>query len=319
MKKSLIFAVVVFITLTSVFLWWENGKKAVDQNDKIEKIFIIEKGLSIREIANKLAREHFINDPIVFFLYVKQTGQDKRIQAGDYRLSASMNLETIVSKLTHGTLDIWVTFPEGLRAEEVADILKANFKTYNESWKDSLILQNGYIFPDTYLFQKDASIDLILKTTRNNFEKKFEIFNQSKSDRKIEDIVTIASLIEREARYGEDRPLVASVIYNRLNNGMPLQIDATVQYALGYQKDTNSWWKQNLASKDIELESLFNTYKHIGLPPSPISNPGLEALNAAILPPKSDYLYYVSDKTGHLHFTRNLEEHNKNIKKYISQ
>ena len=247
---------------------------------------------------------------------LKKLGLDKKIEAGDFRLSPSMTAQEIAQNLTHGTIDIWVTIVEGQRAEEVANTLQEKVPSYKTSWKNTLIANEGYLFPDTYLIPKDADISIIVSLMKKNFEKKFESIKNSNTNLSTPQIVIIASLIEREAKFPEDRPLVASVILNRLSLSMPLQIDATVQYALGYQKDEKSWWKKNLTFEDLKINSFYNTYKNVGLPSNPIANPGLDALEGAIKPPKTDYLYYISDKSGHLHFSKNLEGHNLNIEKY---
>ncbi|MCL4387469.1 endolytic transglycosylase MltG, partial [Patescibacteria group bacterium] len=126
----------------------------------------------------------------------------------------------------------------------------------------------------------------------------------------------VAYLIEREAKKDEDRPLVASVILNRFNIGMKLDIDATIQYALGYQEDEKRWWKKSLTLDDIKLNSPYNTYRVSGLPPTPISNPGLASLQAVVNPSDTNYLYYITDSKGINHYGKTLEEHNANIQKY---
>jgi len=129
-------------------------------------------------------------------------------------------------------------------------------------------------------------------------------------------IVIIASIVEREAKFPQDRPLVASVILNRLNAGLPLQVDATGQYALGYQTDQKSWWKTDLTDADLQVNSPYNTYLNTGLPPAPISNPGLEALKAVINAPQTNYLFYISDKNGNNHYEATADQHDADVKKY---
>jgi len=135
----------------------------------------------------------------------------------------------------------------------------------------------------------------------------------------LDEVLSIASLVEREAKFPKDRPLVASVILNRLKEGMKLDIDATIQYALGYQPNDKSWWKKELTIEDLEINSSYNTYKNAGLPPSPIANPGLLAIIAVIDAPKTEYFYYISDKQGKNHFAKTIEEHNINISKYLNK
>ncbi len=319
MRRFTVFVVVVVIGFIAGILWFQNGKAAENINDKSEKIFVIKSGSGVREVASDLKREGLIKDPIIFFLYIKLNGRDRQIQAGDYKLSPSMDLSTLSSSLTHGTLDIWVTIPEGKRAEEVAEILKEKLPSYSKSWEKNLKDNEGYLFPDTYLIPKDASIDNIISIMRENFNKKYSaIPNSSTTTLTKNEVVTIASLIEREARFSEDRPLVASVILNRLSSDMSLDIDATVQYVLGYQLDERTWWKKNLTNEDKKIDSPYNTYLNTGLPPGPISNPGYDSLNAAINPVKTNYLFYVSDSSGKNHYAKTLQEHNLNIEKYLN-
>lgn len=314
MKKIIVLLALIFAISGLFYFWWTRGTSAVNPSDKSKIIFVVKKGDGIREITQNLKEKGLIRDRVAFFLLIKKMGVDKKIEAGDFRLSPSMNASEIAENLTHGMLDIWVTVPEGKRAEEIAKILKENIPSYKDSWNYALTQNEGELFPDTYLIPRDADISLILSIMKNNFDKKYStITSNSKLSRN--EIITIASMVEREAKFPEDRPLIASVIYNRLNLGMPLQIDATVQYALGLQ-DNGAWWKKSLTADDLKIDSPYNTYKNTGLPPNPISNPGLSSLQAAANPANTDYLYYVSDKEGHNHYAKTLAEHNANIKKY---
>lgn len=315
MKRFTIIALLFVVLGGLTSLWWNNGVSAVNKNDKTQKIFVVAKGQGVRDIAKSLKEEGFIKDPVVFFLVVKRLGLDGKIQAGDFRLSPSQTAEEIARELTHGTLDIWMTVPEGYRSGEIADVLEKNMPTYKPSWRNVLNQHEGYLFPDTYLIPKDADAQLVVSLMKQNFEKKFETIANTSSLSK-EAIVIIASLIEREAKFAQDRPLVASVILNRMSIGMKLDIDATVQYALGYQEKEKRWWKRNLTKDDLAIDSPYNMYTHAGLPPTPIANPGLAALKAVIAPTQTNYLYYISDKTGHNHYAETIESHNANIKKY---
>ena len=315
MKKTsflFIFATFIFIGLS---IWWNSGISPVNKRDTTQKIFVVQKGDGIRAVANNLKKENLIRDPILFFVLVKKLGLEGKIQAGDFRLSPSQSTEEIAKNLTHGTLDIWITIPEGVRGGEIADILKKGNPGFLDSWKITLVQNEGYLFPDTYLLPRDAGINIITSIVKNNFENKIsQILIPKEFTQK--DIVTIASLIEREAKFKDDRPLVSSVIHNRLKLGMPLQIDATVQYVLGYQPLEQRWWKKNLTTEDLKINSPFNTYIHPGLPPTPISNPGISALQAAANPSSTEYLYYISDKNGRNHYAKTLDEHSDNIRKY---
>ncbi len=316
MKRFIIFFAVLVLFAGSTIIWWKNGSRAQDSANSSPQIFVVSKGEGVREIANNLKGQGLIRDPIVFFLLTKKMGVDKTIQAGDFRLNPSMNVYEIIEDLEHGTLDIWTTIPEGLRASEIAKILKDKMPTYQDYWQTELQKNEGYLFPDTYLIPRDADVNMIINILRNNFNKKYSTLDTSKSKFSQSEIVTIASLIEREARHDVDRPLVASVITNRLNLGMKLDIDATIQYALGYQANEKRWWKRSLTNIDKLLQSPYNTYRVAGLPPAPISNPGLESLRATISPAKTSYLYYITDRNGVNRYSEDLEGHNANIQKY---
>lgn len=305
----------ILLLLGGTGAWWVTAIAPVDISDKSQKTFTIEEGQGIREIANNLKAEGLINDTVAFFLLVKQMGIDENVQAGDFYLSPSMNATTIAKALQVGAFDTRVTIPEGKRAEEIADILQKNIPGFQDYWRQELVKQEGYLFPDTYSFANDASLETIITTMNQNFEKKYATIPQHTKNLTQQDIVTIASMVEREARFAEDRPLVASVILNRLGIDMALQIDATVQYALGTPQD---WWPTLTDSpKNLVPDSPYNTYTHTGLPPTPIANPGIDALNAVLTAPETNYIYYITNpETGRNVYAETLTEHNANIKKY---
>ncbi len=317
MKKIIITLILGLVLIIIGSLWWINGSLPANPLDKSPKIFIVKKGEGVREIANNLKAQGLIKDPIVFFLTTKEKGLDKLIQAGDFRLYSYMTAGQIAESLTHGTLDIWVTIPEGLRAEEIANILEKQMPSYDPSWNQELNKNEGYLFPDTYLLPRGASVDQIITIMRKNFQNKYDSIASTQTTNLSEaKTVIIASIIEREAIFEEDRPMVASVLMNRINLGMALGVDPTVQYAVGYDAATKSWWKKDLTVDDLEINSPYNTRKFAGIPPTAISNPGVSALKAALNPPDTDYLYFYSDVKGHLHFAKTLDGHEANIKKY---
>ncbi len=315
MRKIVALGAIVLILLFSYF-WWRNGNSPVNPQDKSTKLFVVEKGAGVRAVANDLKSAGLIKDPIVFFLLVKKEHKDMSIQAGDYRLSSSMNLEKILDTLTHGILDIWVTVPEGKRAEEIADILKEKIPTYDESWRKELVKNEGYLFPDTYLIPKDATVDQVISIMRNAFTTRVKEAGINPDDPQLSDKVIIASIIEKETKYPEDMPTVSSVIQNRLDSGVALQVDPSVAYALGRQAN-GKFGKAELTYDDLEVDSPYNTYKYPGLPPGPISNPGIAAIQAAFHPASTDYMYYLTDKDGHLHAAKTLQGHQANINKYL--
>lgn len=313
MKK--VTAILLIIVLAVVFLvvWWQQGTKAPEPKNEEKISFVITPGESVRSIGNNLKEQGLIKDPNVFILYVRQSGADRDIQSGSYVLSPSMKMSEIVKALKSGSVDLWVRIPEGSRAEEVAEILEENLPTYDSSWEAVLIKNEGRLFPDSYLIPKDATIDDVLRIINTNFTSRLSTINLTPDDKDLDRILIIASLIEREAKFPEDRALVAGVIENRLDEGMPLQIDASAQYAVG---TPGNWWGNPTAS-DVKVNSPYNTYVITGLPPGPIASPSLASIEAAANPKQSNYLFYVNDDSGKLHFTETFDEHNDNIEKHL--
>lgn len=306
MKLFSRFGLLLAILLAGSYFLYSQALKPVDPKASAE-IFVIPQGQNATTIAKRLKDQKLIKSTLAFRLILDRKDLTSSLQAGDFRLSRSMNLETIVDTLSHGSLDFWITFPEGLRAEEYAERL-AKVSTIDTA---EFILAakpyEGQLFPDTYLIPQTASAqDVVTLLT--------DTFAQKSPTTSAKDII-IASMIEREAKKEQDRPLVSSVIHNRLEIGMALQIDATVQYVIG---KSGNWWKQDLTFEDLKIDSPYNTYKRPGLPPKPIANPGLSALKAAASPATSDYLFYVSDSQGYNHYATDLEGHNANIDEYLN-
>lgn len=315
MKKIIIILVIFSLIVIGGGIWWNHGASAFNPADQSTKSFVIHSGASLRQIADQLKQNNLIADTTIFSLIVRENNLENKLQAGEFKLSASMSPFKIAQTLTKGSINVWITIPEGKRAAEIAGVLKTHFPQYTADWEQKLVAREGFLFPDTYLFPQDATIDQIISTMTNNFNKKYASIPTNPNNRYSQSqIVTVASLIEREAKFSQDRPLVASVIYNRLNEGMPLQIDATIQYALGTPAN---WWPILTDSGgNILPNSSYNTYTRTGLPPTPISNPGLSSLTAAIRPAQTNYFYYVSDKNGHNHYETTLKQHNADIVKY---
>jgi len=320
MKKSQIFFLIIFLFALFSYLFFKQGSLPFNKNDKSTKIFVIAPGQPLQKIIDNLQKEDLIRSKIVFYLIVKQLKIDKKIQAGDFRLSPSMNAYEIAQTLTHGTLDVWVTLIEGTRKEEMAEVL--NKKVNISELEFIRLAKEGYLFPDTYLIPKNADAQMVVNILENNFNQKFTKQMEEKGKNKSltkEQIVILASLLEREAKNFKDKKIIAGILLKRLKADWPLQIDATVQYALGYQPKEKSWWKKNLTSQDLEIDSPYNTYKNKGLPPTPISNPGLDSLTAVVeAEVETPYWYYLSDKKGVVHYAKTLEEHNLNIEKYLN-
>lgn len=323
MKRLPIFAFIfVILILTPIALnQYYNYQLRAPSSDETAKRFVIKPGQPVVQIAENLEEEGLIKNAFVFRLLVARMGIGKNIQAGDFRLSPNMPARVLAEELTHGAIDIWITFPEGLRKEEMADIVEASLKTQeNEKYVFDKVeftktAQEGYMFPDTYLIAKDAKASDVVSRLRTTFDEKIDqqlLLAGAKNNLTQQDVVTLASLIEREAKTNEERPVIAGILLNRLNAGIALQVDATVQYAKGYDSANGRWWPQITQEDYRTVDSLYNTYLHQGLPPAPISNPGIESIRAASAPADTPYMYYLHDSEGKIHYAQTIEEHNQN-------
>jgi len=318
MKKLISVVLLLIIFVFAGFLWWTDSSSPADFNNKNSIVFVVEKGKGIREISTGLKKKGLIKSPVAFFLLIKQSGLDKGIQAGKYCLSASMTMQEIIQKLTHGGVcDVTAKIIEGQRAAEIAEILRKSVPTYDSSWIAILVANEGYLFPDTYRIPIDANIEGIITQMRDNFDSKYAEIYTNNSKLPKSQIVILASLIEREAITNEERPIIAGILMNRLNAGIALQVDAAIQYAKGKNPLTNKWWEPVMLEEYRSVISQYNTYLHAGLPPGPISNPGLESLRAAANPTDTDYLYYIHDKTGQIRYAKTSREHSVNVEKYL--
>ena len=297
-KKILPILVLALLLILGVAAWWKIQTSPVDSANQTKQTFIISNGENVREIAADLKSKGLIRDEWAFLIMSKKLGIEKNIQAGSYRLSKSLSTDQIARDLTLGTEDEWITIPEGWRSEQIIEyLLSQNIASPTGIWNEE-----GKYFPETYLIPKQYSVDDVRKLMRKTFDQRApKITNEQ---------LIIASIVEREAQNSADRPLVASVILNRLNIGMKLDIDATVQYALGF-------WKKDLTIDDLKIKSPYNTYLNPGLPPGPICNPGIASINAVLNPAKTNYLYYLTDKNGVTHYAATLDQHNANVAKYL--
>jgi UPF0755 protein len=318
MKRFIVFILLIIIIVLGSFLWWGNAISPADPNNKNTISFVAEKGQGVREIAAKLKTLGIIRSPVAFFLKIKIQGLDKNIQAGKYCFSPSMTMQEVTQKLINGgTCDIKVKIIEGKRATEIAEILKANISTYDPSWLYSLIKNEGYLFPDTYLIPADTNIETIITQMRDNFDQKYAAINTDNSKLGKSQIVILASLIEREASNDEEKPVIAGILTNRLSAGIALQVDATIQYAKGKNTTSEKWWEPVTIEEYKSVVSNYNTYLFTGLPPGPICNPGLASLSAAASPADTNYLYYLHDSNGQIHYAKTITEHEGNIRKYL--
>lgn len=247
------------------------------------------------------------------------------IEPGGYKISKSMNTRKLITVLTLEPQLKWITIPEGLRKEEIGERLAKEMHWSDadlEKWNTTYTAmeydyREGVYFPDTYLIPTDENGLATAKRMIIRFNEKFAGYPEKFSEKNIKwtTALKIASIVQREAAGKDDMPLIAGIIWNRLLNDQPLEIDATIQYARG--KVDDKWWAP-IKSTDIEnIESPYNTYKNKGLPPTPISNPGLDAIDAVLNPVETDCFYYLHDSSRTIHCARTLEEHELNIEKYL--
>lgn len=292
---------------------------------------VIPESASSREVGEILLAHNLIKSRWVFILYTRCKGVDGQLKAGEYTFLPPLSLPRIVDQLVKGQPEIVkVTVPEGYPLEQIAGLLEEKgivskdvfLREAQEGAFDYPFLADlptgparleGYLFPDTYHLSRNISAHEIIDLMLKRFLQEMESLNYARRAEQVgltlREALIIASLVEKEAKVDEERPLIAGVIFNRLRRGMPLQIDATVQYALGSHRP-------KLFYKDLEVDSPYNTYKITGLPPSPIASPGRASLLAAVNPEKTDYLYYVAKPDGTHAFAKTLAEHNANKRKY---
>ena len=277
-------------------------------------VVTVSEGSSIAEIASLFAEKHLVRSPQALQSLLRFT--NSVVVAGDYFFPQPENVIAIAHRLAngdYGIAPIKVTIPEGATAYEIANliaqqILDFDIKTFIKQAQP----QEGYLFPDTYYFQPTWNIDRIIETLTKQFQTAIKPLAPliDDSGRTLEQVVIMASLLEREARTTDSRRLIAGILWKRLDAGMPLQVDAVFPYIIG--KNTFE-----LSRLDLATSSPYNTYRYRGLPIGPIANPGLAALTATLTPIESDYWFYLSDRSGTFHYAVDYAEHKRNKAKYL--
>lgn len=277
---------------------------------------IIARGASASLVAQTLADAHIIAHPVLLRIILRLSGSDNQARAGMYRFNAPENLLTVAYRLVAGVYGIppvRVTLPEGMSTREMAERIAGVYPSISAN--DFLAAgqpYEGYLFPDTYFFPPSADAASIVKAMRANFDARTSSLSEEirLSGHSLSDVVILASLIEKEARTTVNKRIVAGILFNRLKLGMPLQVDAVFGYIYG--RDTYS-----PSAADLTVKSPYNTYTHIGLPPGPINNPGLDSIDAVLHPTKTAYLYYLVGKDGLMHYATTHAGHQANRKKYL--
>lgn len=324
--RKLILLIILFlfvITLTFVISYSSTIRKPLKSTE--DSIIIeVKQGEGFYDVLDRLDKENKLTNKLLIKVNLAIDKRKVNLTEGIYEINTNSSLEELIKSLENKDGDkdlVKLTIPEGYSIEDIAKSVEdKGICSKDEFIKDvkdyklpSFVKNNnkkrynleGYLYPDTYLIEKGSNANEVIKSMLDRFE---DVLKQAEDETKVEindedveKIVTIASMIEREARVPGDRPLISSVIYNRLEKDMKLQIDAAVIYALGYHVDV-------VLNKHLEVDSPYNVYKYKGLPVGPIANPGLDCIKAALLPEKTDYLYYIMKDDGAHYFTNNYED-----------
>lgn len=286
--------------------------------------FLVMPDESADTVALHLARAGYVRFPLVFQLAYLRESSGHRIRPGAYEISKSMDAWTIASRLVAPPYATWVKVPVGMRKEEIGDLL-ADALDWNDEERDAWTVATastspsyleGVYFPDTYFIPTDEAPALIAERMKNRFKEAFAPYADEAVKKKVPwtRVLTIASLIQREAGSVSDMPIIAGIIEKRLEKGMPLALDATLQYMEGDEE--NRWWPKPKPAASYP-DDPFNTYKRTGLPPHPIASPGLAAIEAALNPTRTDCLFYLHDSRGQMHCSPSYSGHVANINRYL--
>ena len=276
----------------------------------------IESGQSLGGIADRLEAEHVIGHPLLFEALVRMTGRANRIQAGAYLFKAPAGVANVARRVAYGDTGVTperITFTEGMASFDMARVLLSAMPGFDANAFEALAAPHeGYLFPDTYQILPGTSPAAIVERLTGTYDAKTASLapDFAASSHTQRDVIIVASLVEREAATPADRRIVAGIIWHRLSIPMRLQIDAP----FGYLHQQDSYVP---TSADTQSDSPYNTYRNDGLPPGPIANPGLDAIEAALHPTETDYLYYVTGSDGTMHYAKTFDEHKANVAKYL--
>lgn len=330
MKKLVVIATIFCLLAlsTALFAYVNLMRYATTPTDmnSVETIVTVSRGQSLKQTADILHARGLINQPLKFRLLARLKGADKRIQAGEYILASNLPPANILEMMVSGKVRLYrFTVPEGSNLNQIADIIDAaglvDRQAFLRSANDAVLVEGmgigvgsleGYLFPDTYFFPKNADVAQILETMVSRLRSEISdvwIKRAAELGLTLHEVITLASIIEKETGAPSERPLISSVFHNRLKKKMRLETDPTVIYGI---EDFDG----NLTRKHLETKTPYNTYRINGLPPGPIASPGRAAIEAALYPAQTGYLFFVSKKDGTHQFSTNLVDHNRAIRKY---
>ena len=298
--------------------------------DEHEAMITVKDNMTAREIGDELHNRDLLSHPAWFRVAASISGNGNQIKKGSYKIDSRMSMSELLSKLTSGKSEATkLVIPEGYTVQEIAreldrtrivtaeEFLEAAKKTdqlypYMNGNRDVVFPTEGFLFPDTYFIPADATADEIIKMMLDGFDHQMTASLKEKiaaRNMSVYQFISLASLVEKEAKYDEDRKPIAAVFIRRLKINMPLQSDASISYAMGTHKVAYS-------IAETQYDSPYNTYKNAGLPPGPICNPGMACINAVADAPQTDQLFFVADKEGHNHFSKTYDEHLKNVEEH---
>lgn len=311
-SKAIFFCVLTVVIFSSIISFLLLPPSNFPQ----DKVIVIKSGASLGQVSLLLSTEHVIRSRTLFEFCAMTVGGDKRIHAGQYVFKTPIGACAVAARVAEGISGIpatRITIPEGMSNKEAASIFADKLPKFDANFflSHARTLE-GYLFPDTYFFSGAETAQDVEDIMKANFDKKIEPMMPlvDSSGHSLRDVIIMASILEKEATVGEDRELVSGILWKRIGNGMPLQVDAPFLYLLGKKSS-------ELTQADLQLKSAYNTYRNRGLPGGPIGNPGMSAILMAISPKASPYLYYLSDNKGVMHYAKTFSEHVANKNKYL--
>ncbi len=308
-------SIVILVILGALLLYAYLFLIRPPSNFPIGELVTVETGRTVGELAHELKEQQVIRSPLAFKGLILLLGSDRTVRAGDYLFKEPRDVLSVARAMAAGAFGlepIRVRIPEGANTKEMAHVYDRLLQRFDaEKFLAKAQPQEGYLFPDTYFFLPNATEDMVIETMRQNFDTRVAAIREEIDafGEPFEDIVILASIIEKEARNSDDRRKISSVLWNRLERDMALQVDVTFLYTIG--KGTFDLTKEDLAS-----ESPYNTYINKGLPPTAIGSPSLDALLAAVQPADTDYLFFMADLSGVTHFCKTHACHTANKARY---
>lgn len=309
------FKLLHYLTALSLFfLFFFIAVSAAPRNFPSGKIISIRDGAGLLEVSRSLKEAGVVRNATWFRTVAIVMGGEKSLRSGDYHLPHTQNVYTLAWRIIngdHGIERYKMTIPEGFTVRKISTLFDERFLLFDNAEFESLA-EEGYLFPDTYFIGVNATATGTIALLRSNFDKKiFPLTGEiERSGRTLHQVITMASILEGEAQSREDKKIVAGILWKRFDMKLPLQVDATFAYING--KST-----KDLTLDDLKIDSPFNTYLYAGLPPTPISNPGLESIEATLNPIESPYLYFLTGEDGKMHYARTFDEHKINKQKHL--